>query len=578
MFKGIAASPGIAAGRVYIYRKREPVIHREHIAAVHVPAEEERLDEAVRLSKIQLEDLRDKVAQELGASEASIFEAHLMMLDDPAFVPEIKDTIRQELIKAEHALFKVVERYVQTFNAIEDEYLKGRAADLKDIGERLAGNLLGMAGNTLEDLPEDAVILAVDLAPSDTARLDKSRCRAFVTEMGSRTSHTAIMARSMEIPAVVGIAGITGKAEDGDKIIVDGDAGLVWLNPDPATLKLYRRKQHEYRQLRQELQGLKDLPAETSCGGRRVELSANIGTPEDCTAALANGADGVGLFRTEFLYIDRDHLPGEEEQLKAYTAAAMAMAPRPVIIRTLDIGGDKRLPYLHLPEEMNPFLGVRGIRLCLERPDIFKTQLRAILRAGISGNVRIMYPMIADVSEIRAANALLAEAKRELADEGISCADQLPVGIMIETPAAALTADLLAKEVDFFSIGSNDLIQYTMAADRMNERLYRLHELLHPAVLKLIKHIIDAAHRAGKWVGMCGEMAGSEEAAPLLLGMGLDEFSMSAASIPRIKKIIRSLSYAQAADIAREALALPAADSIRALTSKVLQQVDEYRA
>ena len=501
-----------------------------------------------------------------------------MMLDDPAFVPEIKDTIRQELIKAEHALFKVVERYVQTFNAIEDEYLKGRAADLKDIGERLAGNLLGMAGNTLEDLPEDAVILAVDLAPSDTARLDKSRCRAFVTEMGSRTSHTAIMARSMEIPAVVGIAGITGKAEDGDKIIVDGDAGLVWLNPDPATLKLYRRKQHEYRQLRQELQGLKDLPAETSCGGRRVELSANIGTPEDCTAALANGADGVGLFRTEFLYIDRDHLPGEEEQLKAYTAAAMAMAPRPVIIRTLDIGGDKRLPYLHLPEEMNPFLGVRGIRLCLERPDIFKTQLRAILRAGISGNVRIMYPMIADVSEIRAANALLAEAKRELADEGISCADQLPVGIMIETPAAALTADLLAKEVDFFSIGSNDLIQYTMAADRMNERLYRLHELLHPAVLKLIKHIIDAAHRAGKWVGMCGEMAGSEEAAPLLLGMGLDEFSMSAASIPRIKKIIRSLSYAQAADIAREALALPAADSIRALTSKVLQQVDEYRA
>ncbi len=572
MFKGIAASPGIVVGRAVVYRKQVPVVDQSHITASETATEETKLDKAVRLSRDQLVALREKVAQELGADQAAIFEAHLMMLEDPVFIPEVKAVIRQGLIRAEYALFKVVEKHVQNFNAIEDPYLKERAVDLKDIGERIAGNLLGPAFSTLDDLPADAVILAHDLTPSDTVSLDKSRCKAFVTEIGSRTSHTAIMARSMEIPAVVGVGGIIDNIKDGSLIVVDGNEGLVLIDPERATLDSYIWKQQEHWLFLRQLEELKDLPAETACGGRRVELSANIGTPEDCASALANGAEGVGLFRTEFLYMDRDRLPDEEEQFEAYKAVILAMAPRWVIIRTLDIGGDKRLPYLSLPEEMNPFLGVRAIRLSLERPDIFKIQLRAILRAGAHGNLRIMYPMIADVSEIRAANVVLAQARAELQSEGLTCASELPVGIMIETPAAALTADLLAAEVDFFSIGSNDLIQYTMAADRMNERLSSLYEPLHPAVLRQIKHVIDASHRAGKWTGMCGEMAGSEEAVPLLLGLGLDEYSMDAASIPRVKKIIRALTYVRVKDIAQQALALSASESVRELMAGVLRE------
>lgn len=383
--------------------------------------------------------------------------------------------------------------------------------------------------------------------------------------MGGRTSHTAIMARSLEIPAVVGLTDLYGKAKDGDTVIVDGNAGKVFVNPDKATLEEYERLKAEYLEYRQSLKELKDLPAETRDKSRKVELCANIGTPDDLKGVLENGAEGVGLYRTEFLYMDRDSLPTEEEQFEAYKMVAEKMAPRAIIIRTLDIGGDKKLPYLDMPEELNPFLGWRAIRMCLDRPDILKTQLRAILRASHYGKLRIMYPMISRVEEIRRANAILEEARQELGREGIPYDKELQVGIMIELPSAAVIADILAEEVDFFSIGTNDLIQYTLAVDRMNEHISKLYEPLHPAVLRLIKNVIDASHKAGKWTGMCGEMAGDLSATAILLGMGLDEFSMSASSIPQVKKIIRSISYDEAKEIAEKALSMESAQDVKKL-------------
>lgn len=565
MIKGVAASPGIVIGKAHILKEYPIIIDEQKIAADNVAAEISKLDEAINEAKAQLAKIKDKAEKEMGADKAEIFGAHLMMLEDEIFLNEIREKIQTEALHAEYALTLVVAAYTEMFQNIEDEYLRERAADIRDIGDRMVRILLNIPQQNLADLSDEVIIIARDLTPSDTAQMNKESVLAFATEMGGRTSHTAIMARSLEIPAVVGTVGLISEAKPGDLVIVDGNTGVVYLNPDQETIQRYEKLRAEYLLYVQELKELKDLPAETKDQLRRVELVANIGTPKDCAGALANGAEGIGLYRTEFLYMDRSALPTEDEQFAAYKAVAEEMSGQPVIIRTLDIGGDKKLSYLDMPEEMNPFLGWRAIRMCLDRVEILRTQLRAIMRASAFGKLRIMYPMISNATEIRKANAILVQVKADLDQEGIPYDHKLQVGIMIEIPAAAVIADLLIKEVDFFSIGTNDLIQYTIAVDRMNEHISYLYEPLHPAVLRLVKNVIDASHRAGKWTGMCGEMAGDVSAAPILLGLGLDEFSMSAGSIPRVKKVIRSLTYQEAQEIARKALAAENAEEIRQL-------------
>ncbi|HHW44813.1 MAG TPA: phosphoenolpyruvate--protein phosphotransferase [Desulfotomaculum sp.] len=570
LLRGVAASPGIEIGKVFVFKEQQMVLHEDPIGPGDIEKEIERFEGVVKVARQQVERIKAKAEEMLGRDKADIFQAHLMILDDVLFLNEVKEKIRNQTITAEYALSQVVEKYVNMFRDMEDDYLKERAADIKDIGDRLIKNLMGMNIQSLGDLEEEVVVVAKDLSPSDTAQMNRKMVKAFVTDVGGKTSHTAIMARSLEIPAVVGLIDISSRAVDGDTIIVDGNEGLVFLNPDIPTLSRYKKLRDEYQCYVQELCELKNKSCVTKCRSRKVEISANIGTPKDCKGALDNGAEGVGLYRTEFLYMDKPNLPDEDEQFEAYRTVAQTFSPRPVTIRTLDIGGDKKLPYLEMPSESNPFLGWRAIRLCLARYDIFKTQLRAILRASNYGKLRIMYPMISCLEEVREANAVLNQVRRELDEEGIPYDRHLEVGIMVEIPSAAVCADLLAKEVDFFSIGTNDLIQYTLAVDRMNERVSHLYEPFHPAVLRLIKNVIDASHRAGKWAGMCGEMAGDVTAAPILLGMGLDEFSMSPVFIPRVKKIIRSLTYQEARQIAREALQMESPEEIKKLVKSAL--------
>jgi phosphotransferase system enzyme I (PtsI) len=573
MYQGIAASPGIEIGKAFVLKEIEIKINTANIEEDKIDGEIKRLEEGIAKSREQLIKIREKAERELGKDKAQIFDAHIMVLDDPIFMDEIREKIKSERITAENAISQVAKKYVDMFNSMEDEYLKERAADIKDVSERLIKNVLGIPIQSLADLAEEVIVIARDLTPSDTAQMDKEKVKAFATDMGGRTSHTAIMARSLEIPAVVGLGSISNEVSEGDTVIVDGNKGIVLVNPSEDTLRQYNELKLEYQRYKEELKKLKDLPAETKDGKRRVELAANIGTPKDVKGALEHGAEGIGLYRTEFLYMDRETLPDEEEQFQAYKQVAEAMNPRPVIIRTLDIGGDKKLPFLEMPEELNPFLGWRAIRMCLDNPELFKVQLRAILRASHYGNIKIMYPMISSLSELRRANTILEEAKDELRREGIPFDENLEVGIMVEIPSAAITADILAKEVDFFSIGTNDLIQYTLAVDRMNEKIANLYEPFHPAVLRLIKNVIDASHRAGKWTGMCGEMAGDPLAAPILLGMGLDEFSMSATSISQVKKVIRSLTYDQAKEIANKALEMESPGEIKEMVNKVLEEI-----
>ncbi|MDD4570518.1 MAG: phosphoenolpyruvate--protein phosphotransferase [Tepidanaerobacteraceae bacterium] len=572
MLKGIAASPGIEIGKAHVIESEQVNINTAAIAKEDIDKHVKTLKEAINASKLQLKRIKEKAEKELGADKAEIFGAHLMVLEDPVFLDEIESKIKNELISADNATSQVVKNYVDIFNNMEDEYMKERAADIKDVGERIIKNILGLSTDGFI-FSEKVIIVARDLTPSDTAQMDKDKVLAFATDMGGRTSHTAIMARSLEIPAVVGLVDVTGKVQDGDIIVIDGNKGVIYINPEQSILKEYERLKQDYTEYRKQLRGLKDLPAETSDKTRQVELSANIGTPKDVKGALENGAEGVGLYRTEFLYMDRDALPSEEEQFNAYKEVIEKMAPRSIIIRTLDIGGDKKLPYLAMPDELNPFLGYRAIRMCLGKPQILKTQLRGILRASAYGNAKIMYPMVSGSEEVRRANAILNEAKQELKAEGISFDENLEVGIMVEIPSAAVTADILAKEVDFFSIGTNDLIQYTLAVDRMNEHISYLYEPLHPAVLRLIKNVIDASHKAGKWTGMCGEMAGDTSATAILLGMGLDEFSMSASSIPQVKKIIRSLTYKEARQIAQKALSMDKPEDIRNMVEQEMAKI-----
>ncbi len=548
--RGIKVSPGIAIGQAYLLQKELKI---EKTTAKDPKNELARLDKAISESEVQLKRVRERVAKETGEGAATIFDAHIMMLNDPEFIPEIQSHIKDEGVTAEYAVQETVNKYQGIFSDMQNEYLKERADDVKDVGNRVVSNLRGQI-HDLSELPSGTILIASELSPSDTAQMDKSRIEAFLTDQGGKTSHTAIIARTLEIPAIVGMGNVTSQIKDGDMVIVDANQGEAFVNPDNDLLNDYMKKREDYNNFRRRLKSLNTLPAVTS-DGRKVELESNIGKPKDVDAALANGAEGVGLYRTEFLYMDRNNLPTEEVQFEAYKKAVTSMGSRRVTIRTLDIGGDKEIAYLGLDKELNPFLGWRAIRFCLDNPDIFKTQLRAILRASAYGKVSIMYPMISDVNEVRRANKYLDEAKNELMQQGIPYDLDIEVGIMVEIPSAALTADILAKEVDFFSIGTNDLAQYTLAVDRGNQRVKSYYNYFQPGVLRLIKNCIEEAHRNGIYTAMCGEMAGDPEATKILLGLGLDVFSMSASSIPLVKDVIRNTTIEEAKKAAEKALA-----------------------
>ncbi|NQF13522.1 phosphoenolpyruvate--protein phosphotransferase [Brevibacillus sp. HB1.3] len=541
---GVKASAGIAIGKAFLLTTPDLQINT---VAIEDPANEiQRFQEALARAKNDLEGIVLRVEQEMGTDHADIFKAHLLVLEDPELVDTVKDKITSEKTNAESALNDVAQAFIGLFEQMDNEYMRERAADIRDVTKRVLSYLLGVPFAGLGELTEEVIIVADDLTPSDTAQLDRRYVKGFVTDIGGRTSHSAIMARSLEIPAVVGTQGITRAVQPATLIILDGHEGIAIIDPSEEEIAAYKRKQADYEAQKAELAKLVNDKTVT-LDNHHVELAANIGSPEDVAGAVSNGAEGVGLFRTEFLYMGRNDFPTEEEQYLAYKHVLEHMGDRPVVIRTLDIGGDKHLSYLALPEEMNPFLGHRAIRLCLDNQELFRTQLRALLRASVHGNLKIMFPMIATLEEFRQAKAILEEEKKSLVNRGIVVSDQYEVGIMIEIPAAALMADQFAREVDFFSIGTNDLIQYTMAADRMNEKVAYLYQPYHPAVLRLLQNVIKAGHAQNKWVGMCGEMAGDPIAIPILLGMGLDEFSMSAGSILPARQQLSRLSAEDAA-------------------------------
>ena len=549
---GIAASDGIAIGKAYLLT--EPDLTFEKKTIENPESEISRLLDSFENAKGEVQAIRDHVAVAVGEEEAQVFDAHVMVLSDPEMLDTIKSNITDNKINAEQALADVSSMFIGMFEAMEDNpYMQERAADIRDVTERVMGHLLGVKIPSPSTIKEEVVIVAKDLTPSDTAQLNRQYVKGFVTDIGGRTSHSAIMARSLEIPAVVGTKTITELVDDGVMVIIDGLEGNIIVDPDEDTLSEYEGKRAAFETQKEEWRKLKDAETVTK-DGKHVELAANIGTPKDLTGVNENGAEAIGLYRTEFLYMDSEQFPTEEEQFIAYKTVLEGMNGKAVVVRTMDIGGDKELPYLQLPEEMNPFLGYRAIRICLAEPEMFRTQLRALLRASVYGKLRIMFPMIATLNEFRAAKQMLEEEKEKLVAEGQSVSDDIEVGIMIEIPAAAVLAHQFAKEVDFFSVGTNDLIQYTMAADRMNEQVSYLYQPYNPAILTLLKHVIDSAHAEGKWVGMCGEMAGDQTAVPLLLGLGLDEFSMSASSILKTRSLLAKLDSTEMEALADKAI------------------------
>ncbi|HDA7215466.1 TPA: phosphoenolpyruvate--protein phosphotransferase [Staphylococcus aureus] len=552
LIKGIAASDGVAIAKAYLLVEPDLTFDKNE-KVTDVEGEVAKFNSAIEASKVELTKIRNNAEVQLGADKAAIFDAHLLVLDDPELIQPIQDKIKNENANAATALTDVTTQFVTIFESMDNEYMKERAADIRDVSKRVLSHILGVELPNPSMIDESVVIVGNDLTPSDTAQLNKEFVQGFATNIGGRTSHSAIMSRSLEIPAIVGTKSITQEVKQGDMIIVDGLNGDVIVNPTEDELIAYQDKRERYFADKKELQKLRDADTVT-VDGVHAELAANIGTPNDLPGVIENGAQGIGLYRTEFLYMGRDQMPTEEEQFEAYKEVLEAMGGKRVVVRTLDIGGDKELSYLNLPEEMNPFLGYRAIRLCLAQQDIFRPQLRALLRASVYGKLNIMFPMVATINEFREAKAILLGEKENLKNEGHDISDDIELGIMVEIPATAALADVFAKEVDFFSIGTNDLIQYTLAADRMSERVSYLYQPYNPSILRLVKQVIEASHKEGKWTGMCGEMAGDETAIPLLLGLGLDEFSMSATSILKARRQINGLSKNEMTELANRAV------------------------
>ena len=552
LIKGIAASDGVAIAKAYLIVEPD-LSYDSNEKVTDIESEVEKFNDAIEASKIELTKIRNNAEAQLGADKVAIFDAHLLVLDDPELIQPIQDKIRNDKVNAATGLDEVTTQFISIFESMDNEYMKERAADIRDVSKRVLAHILGVDLPNPSLINESAVIVGNDLTPSDTAQLNKEFVQGFVTNIGGRTSHSAIMSRSLEIAAVVGTKSITEEVKQGDMIIVDGMSGDVIIDPTEDELIAYQNKRERFFEDKKELQKLRDADTVT-VDGVHAELVANIGTPDDLSGVIDNGAQGIGLYRTEFLYMGRDQMPTEEEQFEAYKKVLETMDGKRVVVRTLDIGGDKELPYLDLPKEMNPFLGYRAIRLCLAQPEIFRPQLRALLRASVYGKLNIMFPMVATIKEFRDAKSMLLEEKENLLREGYEVSDDIELGIMVEIPATAALADVFAKEVDFFSIGTNDLIQYTLAADRMSERVSYLYQPYNPSILRLVKQVIEASHKEGKWTGMCGEMAGDQTAVPLLLGLGLDEFSMSATSILKARRQINGLSKNEMAELANRAV------------------------
>lgn len=556
--KGIGASAGIAVAKAFVMETPSFDIPSHKIE--DVAAEKARFQDAIAQSKKELEAIREHTLRELGPDKAEIFSAHLLIVEDPEIVSQVNDKIESENMNAAKALDEVAQTMVMIFESMDNEYMRERAADVRDVTKRVMAHILGVTFVTPASISEEVIIIAEDLTPSDTAQLNRKYVKGFATNIGGRTSHSAIMSRSLEIPAVVGTKVALEKIKNGDLVIIDGTEGDVFVNPSEDLVKEYEGKRADFEAYKEELKQLVNEESITA-DGHKVKLAANIGTPNDLEGVLKNGSDAIGLYRTEFLYMDSETFPTEEEQYAAYKTVLEGMEGKQVVIRTLDIGGDKELSYLDLPKEMNPFLGYRAIRLCLEETDLFRTQLRALLRASAHGNLAIMFPMIATLEEFRAAKALLLEEEAKLKEEGIEVG-QYETGMMVEIPSTAVMAKQFAKEVDFFSVGTNDLIQYTMAADRMNEKVSYLYQPFNPAILNLLHNVITEAHKAGKWVGMCGEMAGEELAIPILLGLGLDEFSMSASSVLRARSLVKRLTKSETEAIVNEVLNMDTAEEV----------------
>ncbi|OKB66176.1 phosphoenolpyruvate--protein phosphotransferase [Serratia marcescens] len=571
MISGILVSPGIAFGKALLLKEDEIVINRKKISADQVEQEVSRFLAGRAKASEQLEAIKTKAGETFGEEKEAIFEGHIMLLEDEELEQEIIALIKDELSSADAAAYTVIEGQAKALEELDDEYLKERAADVRDIGKRLLQNILGMPIVDLGSIQDEVILVATDLTPSETAQLNLDKVLGFITDLGGRTSHTSIMARSLELPAIVGTSDVTKQVKNDDYLILDAVNNQIYVNPTADVIDQLKAAQNQYITEKNDLAKLKDLPAIT-LDGHQVEVCANIGTVRDVAGAERNGAEGVGLYRTEFLFMDRDSLPTEDEQFQAYKAVAEAMGSQAVIVRTMDIGGDKDLPYMNLPKEENPFLGWRAIRIAMDRREILHAQLRAILRASAFGKLRIMFPMIISVEEVRDLKGEIETLKAQLREEGKAFDESIEVGVMVETPAAAVIAHHLAKEVDFFSIGTNDLTQYTLAVDRGNELISHLYNPMSPSVLGLIKQVIDASHAEGKWTGMCGELAGDERATLLLLGMGLDEFSMSAISIPRIKKIIRNTNFEDVKALAAQALAQPTAQDLMNCVNKFIEE------
>lgn len=559
MLKGIGASNGISIGKAFVIKTNDTEIRKETVK--NEEKENKRFRIAIEKGKEELSRIIKDTKEKLGEEKSKIFEAHLFMLDDPEFTHEVSEKILKEKINAEYALKNTSEELVAIFEQIDDDYMRERSADIKDVTNRILRILTGNEGISINEL-EECILIGYDLTPSDTAQMNRDRILGFATEIGGVTSHSAIIAQSIEIPSVLGVGEKINEIKSGETIILDGNKGHIIVNPNEEEINFYKNKIEEEKILKKTLEKYKDINISTT-DGRKVEVASNIASIEDIESVLKNGSEGIGLFRTEFLYMSKNELPKEEFQYEAYREVLEKMGKKPVIIRTLDIGGDKKLPYLPIDEEINPFLGYRAIRLCLNRKDIFKTQLRALLRSSSYGNLKIMFPMISNLKELREAKSVLEECKQELREEGIDFNENVEVGIMVEIPSAAIISDVLAKEVDFFSIGTNDLIQYTIAVDRMNEKVSYLYDFFNPAVLRLINNVIVNGHKEGKFVGMCGEMAGKEELIPLLLGMGLDEFSMSASSVLKAKKLMVELSYEDCKKVVPKVMKMGTADEIR---------------